>query len=176
MTRKTTPRMIRNDVRKIRREEFRDEDERHDAEERSVQPAGAAEERHDHHLERDQRIEGDGRVDIGPARRHHRAGRADEAGADREEDELRRGRVDGDVAGDGLVVADDAQREAEARAADQPADQEDEHGERRAAASRSAPGRCRDRCSGRRCRCTLISYQVTSWRISSARPKVKITK
>ncbi len=36
----------------------------------------AAEQRHDQHLERDHRVEGDRRVDIGPARRHDRAGHA----------------------------------------------------------------------------------------------------
>ena len=167
--------MIRNDVRKIRREDLETSDERHDAEERPVQPAGAAEERHDDHLERDQRIEGDGRVDIGPARRHHRAGRADEAGADREEDEFCCGRVDGDVAGDRLVLADDAEREAEARATDQPADQEDEHAE---AAELPVDLRLADveidvAADGAG---EFVSYQETSWRISSPRPKVKITK
>ena len=110
-------------------DDFEQDDQRHGAEERAVELSGAAEERHDHHLKRDHRVEGDGRVDVGPARRHHRAGDAHEGGADGEEDELGAGGVDRYVAGDGLVVADDAERQPQPRAADQPADHEDEDGE-----------------------------------------------
>jgi hypothetical protein len=48
---------------------------------------------------------------------------------DHEQQHLGARGVDADMARDGLVVADDAQRKAKPRAADQPARQEDQRGE-----------------------------------------------
>ena len=45
-----------------------------DADQRSPQPVNAAQQRHDHDLERQERAERDRRLDIAPARRHQRAG------------------------------------------------------------------------------------------------------
>ena len=104
--------------------------QRHHAEERPVEAPGAAQERHDDHLEGEHRIEGERRVDIGVARRHDRAGGRHEGGTDGEQHQLGGGGVDGDVAGDGLVIADDVERQPQARTAGEPADQEDQDGQR----------------------------------------------
>ena len=108
-------------VRKRRDQHFEQQDERHGAEQRTEQRAGAAEQRHDHDLEGEHRVERDRRVDIGPARRHHRPGHGHEGGAHREQNELGAGRVDAAVAGDRLVLADDADGKAKPGVADQPA-------------------------------------------------------
>jgi hypothetical protein len=70
-------------------------------------------------------IEGGRRLDIGVARRHDRAGDADEGAGDHEQHDLGAGGVDARMLGDRLVIADDLHREAEPRAVDQPAGQED---------------------------------------------------
>ncbi len=126
-------------VRKRRDQHFEQQDQRHGAEQRTEQRAGAAEQRHDHDLEGEHRVERDRRVDIGPARRHHRPGHGHEGGAHREQNELGAGRVDAAVAGDRLVLADDADGKAEPGVADQPAGDQYHDDERQQAASRCLP-------------------------------------
>ena len=69
-------------VGKVGSQQLEQQHQRHDAEQRAEQGAGPAQQRHDQHLERDHRIEGDRRIDVGPARRHDRAGQRHERGAD----------------------------------------------------------------------------------------------
>ena len=103
--------------------------ERDDAEHRPPQPLHAAEQRHDHHGERDQRVEGELRREIAEARRHHGADHGHEHRGDDEDHHLGERHVDAGLPRHGLVVADHQQRDPEPRAPQQPAHQEHQHRE-----------------------------------------------
>ena len=115
---------------KARRQKLEQQRQRDRAERRSPQPVRAAEQRHDHDLKRNRRVERDRRLDIGPARRHDRADQGHEHGADREQRHFCECDIDPAMFCDGLVLADDAQCKTEARAGDQPADREHRDRER----------------------------------------------
>ena len=110
-------------------DQFPHQYERNDPEQRPPQAMRAAKQRHDHHLKRHERTEGDDRLDIAPARRNQRTGDRGECAGDDEQHHLGPRRVDAAMNRDQFIVADDAQRKAEPRAPDPPADQENHRGE-----------------------------------------------
>ena len=74
--------------REARRDHLPQDGERDHADQRPPQPVRAAEQRHDHDLEGKLGGEGDRRLDVGVARRHHRADHAGEHARDHEQREL----------------------------------------------------------------------------------------
>ncbi|CAN6484068.1 unnamed protein product [Victoria cruziana] len=109
-------------VGEVGRQHLEQERQRNGTGQRPQQAARAAEQGHDDHLEGDHRIEGNGGVDVSPARRHHRAGHRDESRAGDEEHELGTRDIDAHMPRNGFVLSDDTQGQPQARTLHPPAE------------------------------------------------------